>query len=581
MNKISKKDNKREGFKYEKGKGKGREERNYKRGVQFNDVSWYTKNPSITKSFANLPFNYLVGAVLPIPNNGVAGISLEALVSFGVDWLPATMNSKKIDGKIADQQSILDQVATIIYTSMRRSNAGATNDIEYVDPVISNLLASIDILVNSVSMRRVFKIANGFSWKNRSYPRKIFTEHLGLDYDDFVKRQAEYRGRFNTLVALARTIKTLSNFPFVNAICAEFENIFKDSDTDTGRESLLIPVKYWHHIYDPVGTVDNPGGSVRIMKFSDISGMSAGTAALCTAVGTAPRKFEVDLMILEKQISVLINDGDFNLIQADLEKAFGEQSSYMVIDAVPDSEEPMKPIYSGEFMSMFHNGNFIPLPALQTTTNLPGHNITCTAQANTYVNTVGQWHAEDGGEIKMLNLFRISYYGNASRGDEIFGSDAVPLDSEADVPTDSDIVVMTRYKNHFIKGDIDDVDTTYPLSELPSGRSWNTYIPACTSNFVIFGGRVTRYIYYSSGLVEDKTTSWANSSLNTNAKLWQVKHRPIFKVLTSDPGSSLMNPIYEYQTDLNNIRLLSPTELLAIQQSCFLSLWDLPSRTSI
>jgi hypothetical protein len=206
---------------------------------------------------------------------------LGAVTSFMVDCLlsdedtgylaPAVIEEETVPTNLS--RNILNQVATIIYTTMRRSNAGATNDIEPVDVITSNLLASIDINANAVSMRRVFRIANTFNWKNRLLPRILFN-HLGIDYDDFIANQAAYRGRFNTLVALARTIKTLTGFPFINAYIAEFENVFKDAETDTGREQLWLPVKGVHHIYNPVGTEDHPGGSVRVLRQSDLVGRS-------------------------------------------------------------------------------------------------------------------------------------------------------------------------------------------------------------------------------------------------------------------------------------------------------------------
>lgn len=556
----------------------------------FNDVSFYTKNSNITDAVCKLPFNYIVGSVLPLAGRS-ASVALNAIVSFSVDYVAAVSNSIKSvisqQDMVDNSSSVLDQVATIIYTQMRRSNSGSTNDIEYCDPIISNLLASIDILVNAVSMRRTFKIANSFSWKNRLIPRYIFQDHLGLDYDDFIYNQAAYRAKFNTLVALARTIKTLQGFPFINAMIAEYENIFKDSDTDTGRESYIIPVKYFHHIYDPVGTVDNKGGCVRLLKYGDLApsiGANYKNKILVTKAisPSALRKFSVDLNILETQINKLINDGDFNLLQADIEKAFGEQSGYIVIDAVPSEPETIAPTYSGEFNTMFHNGIFYPLPSLSKAANEKVLNASYLSFDNAYVNTIGQWHREDLGEIKMFNLVQLGYTSATSLSPKFQTSNWTPLDTDMDVPDVNEVILMTRYKTILEVGDVSSFDSEYAYPSAPSGQENIVYIPKVASNFICFGGNISYVTYDNSKAFNSKVYhNWSNAvtskglnTLSLHEYLFQLKRRPIFAFTANDGSTVFFN-------DLNNLRFISDSELQAIHHACFLSLWDLPSKTNI
>lgn len=575
-----------------KKKGKGRRfprgERSPRSGVMFNDMSYYMKNPGIMDAFAKLPFNYIMGNSLFSPQtSNLDSIAVRALTSFIVDYC-YTNGSTIFKGN--QETDVLNQLSTIIYTAMRRANSGATNNIEPEDVLTSNLLASIDILANSVSMRRVFKLANTFSWKNRMKPR-VFFSHLGIDYDDFIANQAAYRGRFNTLVAQARTIKTLAGFPFLNAYLAEFENVFKDADTDNGRETLILPIKGFHHIYDPIGTETHPGGCVRLMEFKDLTDEFGRDELICTwgafdhlssgvETNLGLRKFSVDLNILSAQINALITDSDFNLIQADIEKAFGEQSGYMVIDAVPENET-IEPIYSGEFAAMFSNGIFQPLPNYEreSSSSSEYYNTIRVAKGD-YFNDIYQVSVDtvSGTELRVALGYRS---GISDEAIKMANAGLMYLNSESDNPSVEDIVAMTRYKSSFEKVDATKsshaFDPVYPSVSAP----YLEYQAKTTSNFIVFGAYTTMCrTDNSTGAVTLATFKWSNVeqvSLDNRRTLTQLKCRPMFLNKVS------VGPQYAYVPagDIDNIRAIAINDIIPIQNAAFLSLWDIPSKSSI
>jgi len=548
-------------------------------GKEYNDTSYYMKNPTITDAFAKLPFNYIVGN--PLAGLGASSIFVPAIFSYNVDWVASTQCSTKVSNNTASntKKNLIDLVATIVYTKMRRANAGATNNIEHVDVIISNLMASIDILCNVHFIHRLFRVANTFSWKNRSIPADIFSDHWNIDYQDFIANQANYRGRFDTLVALAQTIRTLSNFPFIDAAKAQFSEIFKDTNTDTGREQLIVSAKPFHHIYDATGNETIPGGMVRLMRTGDVKGWRDVTTTPSHIIYTGTtmnsdsfaRPYTVSnwLDILEAQIYALINDSDFNLIQADIEKAFGEQSGYIVIDPVREVE-PLVPVYSGEFMTTFHNANVYRLPAtyfLNATTDKRFKFF----RQGTFVNTVFQVHNDDG-TVEAAQDFGYWCDDAATQAvDPVRGL----LDLESDSPSVEEIVISTRFKS-FLDNQV--------KSNLPSGwierHGLDPVVPATAvlfygvamSNFMIWGGNITEYNTTAVGAIKTTRMGWSNVTAYGDQfpnSLIAVEQHPI----AMENGRIL--------SELNNIRYLSVSEALPIQEACFLSLWSLPEHTNI
>jgi len=552
------------------------------KGTPFNDISYYTKNKTITEAFTNLPFSWIVGN--PIINLAKdLTIKVPAIVSYMVDWvanLSPSLSGLTTEGDT--ESDVLDQVATIIYAEMRRSNSGSTNGIEHVDVLISNLIASIDICVNIHYLHRMFKIANTFSWRNRLIPNYIFKHHFNLDYDDFIANQANYRGELDTVVAMARTIRTLADYPFINAIMDEFDNIFKDSDTDNGREQLILSVKPLHHIYDATGTEDAPGGMVRLMTMKDIGATEPTTQnrILWTGVPSsssklpAPKltKFSLYIKILKAQINALITDTDFNLIQADIEKAFGDQSGYIVVDPVTEVQT-ITPIYSGEFNTMFKNGKF-HFPAYQSdeqdewgyrNASHTGVGVAASLDAQTIINTVYQLHDADGStRLKYLMAWARAFEDLPTNNNLRLNL----LNLEADKPSTDEIIIATRFKH---------VPQTYSGSGLvaagvPASFVKDTeayFVPKSCSNFICWGGNITVLTTTSTG-VEISVQSWCNTTFIIPSVLLGLENPPLF-----------LNEEGVVHDNINNIRGVSESELQPIQKACFLSLWNLPSKTNI
>lgn len=551
-------------------------------GKMFNDVSYYTKNPGILDAFGKMPFNFILGNSLFSQNN-TRPITIGGIFSFCVDYLLSSVNIGESTNS-NNVTSILDQVTTIVYTQMRRANAGATNDIEPLDVIISNLLASIDILANAVYCNRLFRIANSFAWKNRMIPRELFT-HMGIDYDDFIANQALYRGQYNTIVAQAKTIRTLAEFPFINAYMAEFSSIFKDEDTDTGREQIIFPMKGFHHIYDPVGTQDHPGGTIRYMDKRDITGIAddAGqtlyTGYYRTIDSESPvlMKFSVLLDIMRKQIEALITDADFNLIQADIEKAFGDQSGYIEVDSITESDV-IEPIYSGEFMSMFHNAIIHRSPAvwLQVNGTSDAENRQFLGK-NYYVNTIYQRSNQGVNESKVGYHFHvvdasvIAYDGNHSECNLI--------DTNINDPTPEDIVIMTRYKTNLLSVQQTDIPADFRFTAVGQNLPC---VPRAASNFITFANCFS--YTYETPVNRTVTIKRSFSFVNTQSytigtsdvlPYFNMNHYPILW------NASGTNGQITYLIQLNNVKWLSFNELEAVNLACFLSLWNLPAKTNI
>lgn len=551
---------------------------NYKGKACFNDISWYNKNQTITNAFAKLPFNQIVGIKIP----GLTGVklSMASIVSYLVDWV-ANLDSISTSTQYA--QTILDQVKTIIYTDMRRANSGSTNQIEPIDVMTSNLIAAIDILCNSAYISRFFRIANSFSWKNRLIPRELF-KHAGIDYDDFVANQANYRGRFDILVAYAKTIRVLAKYPFVYAAIAEFDRIFKDEDADTGREQIMMSVKAWHHIYDPVGTTTHPGGTIRLLTVQDAinagieqpTGSNVADTYVTIGDGTNVVKFSVLLNIFEHQIRMLIEDADFNLIQADLEKAFGDSSGYYETDLVREDVSPVTIEFNPEFRDMVHNGIFLKKPTITSGTK-GSYSV-----FGVYENKIYQLPG-GGGSGTRFGFENHIYYGDGAYetvcDDYIVGNGKYILgmiDSNQNEPGTDEVIITTRYKSCFRKV----LGTGVPVDTQRRGgtpATDNYYRTINSSNFIVFGHLITTIRQETDDSLSVFTQDWYNVSNSLTRGIYMLTNLNHYPMIL--PYDSVLGSVPMFQ--LNNVRWVKEEELNGINNSCFLSLWNLPDKTNI
>lgn len=384
--KFTKKDEevKKEGFKFLKGKKfKGKSFR----GEKSNDIKWHTKNAQTVADIMSYPFNVINGSgynVVPLNTNvDETRMSLPGagtVMTVCADWYLGMSKN--------NPNSTLNIAASNLYSFMRKHNSGSTN-YQSADLFTSVFAGTVDVLANIAYCTKLFGIVEKYSNRNRVIPRILFSG-MAIDYDDFCDKLANYRARFNTILAKATSLVMPKEYPIVDQIIALYGSIYVDTDTQTGREQIYNVVKPFHHIYKPVESAD--GGQVRLMSLHDIvptatvantkklymalvEGIGSNTMLADKYVGTAVPgsgytqrsdilyHFSLLLDIIETQINELITDDDYNTMAGDIMKAFDKYGSGSFWTFTPlDSRFEMEIKYSEEFNRQLHNATILPHP---------------------------------------------------------------------------------------------------------------------------------------------------------------------------------------------------------------------------
>lgn len=412
-------------------KGNGKRGKWYADGKQTNDKSWHLKNVQMLKDLFTIAFNKLAGFPVWLKSNlKEVPINIGYIRTFYVDWFA---------GLSKDFRSMLNTAATNIWEFIRSRNAGAVN-YGSSDIFINVIFGCLDIMATSVYLTLPFKIAKMFKVQNRLLPKKIF-EGMKIDYEDFNSNISIYRGRYNLLLAKASAIVVPKQFPLYDWVMSLFQYIYKDRDTDTGREQLYVHVKEAYHIYDP--TSRPTGGAIRLMNMKDLD-PSYPDGAIVFGPQSEPVKFSVLLDIWEAQINAIITDEDTNIIFGDLIKAYGSEGKFWNTTPLTE-EDSIQLTYSKEYLMQLHNAIIVPaqpdtLYTIHPTTKLRYGN-------KAYLNDVYQ---DTSGYLN--SQYWKSYEGDLAllteQGYRWFDDEMeYLLDSNETHPTPEEVCLMTRYHN--------------------------------------------------------------------------------------------------------------------------------------
>lgn len=356
-------------------------------GKNYNDFSWYDKNHQLVVDTANLPFNLQMSKVLDILEPNI-GKGIPMMMTLAHDWLIGAGDAVTTAGRM-------------LWADIRKHNSGATN-YQSSDP-IAIITAAADVFINIKWMSTFFGIVKYFNARNKRVPEVLFRS-AGIDYDDFVKNLADYRARFNKLLLQARVITIPKKYPWIDAAMALYSNLFKDEDSDTGREQLYLVNKAafyklategedGHYVVTPIEYRDLfPDDEFIGIRGSASSWAKAEKAyitgsAQATSTFHSLTKFSMFLDILKLQIDAIIQDEDANIIQGDMDKAFSNGSEYKTGQL--DESFEIKPIYSEEFGWYLHNATIYGSPSVG----------------------VGKWESTTQGEFRA---YAIGYIGQGA-----------------------------------------------------------------------------------------------------------------------------------------------------------------------
>lgn len=432
------------------------------KGKKTNDIKWHTKNATTVADIMSYPFNVLVGNGFHLFDAGlIKGHKAQSngypfLMSFDVDWYLGESSDTTPD-------SILNVAAANLYAFMRQHNSGSTN-YQRSDLFTSVFAGTIDILANIAYIDKLFDVVSKFSNRNRTLPQAIFAS-CGLDYRDFVDNLANYRAKFNTILAKATSLVMPKEYPIVDQLISIYKDIHIDFDSNTGREQVINIVKPIHHIYDPTG--DPRGGRVKTIKTSDllISGGQDDAVVYTSAVGypsggvypcdwvgsaTGGTSMDVLLYILDRQINALITDDDYNTMAGDIMKAFEKYGAGEFWTFQPkERDSEMEISYSEEFLKQLHNCTFLPVAANMGTASGNGKYNGPRIYVNKTVSYTNELTQDGNGNL--LTEFTMWSNHPSAQGAfmQSFYEEKSLIDSHEVNPSPEEVLLITRWINKY------------------------------------------------------------------------------------------------------------------------------------
>lgn len=566
------------------------------KGKDYNDVSWYTQNVQLVKDTASLPYNMVLNN--PFSNRTASGtMDMEGdrdnnhlpgfpyLMTIAHDWVLPNTEDISTAGKI-------------IWTDIRKVNSGATN-YQGMD-VISVLTAVADIFIGLTWASSFFGIANTFNGRSKDIPHAIFMS-ANLKYKDFIANMTNYRARLNTLLLRARSLKLPKRYPWIDSAMSLYGKLFKDQDTDTGREQLYWVNKLCFHIYrEGSKTVIPYQVHIDLVKGKDISESLGQTLSeqiaelpITTTYWNADSvnedqhsgaqefsdnydgvKFSVYLDIIEAQIDAIIRSESANIIMGDLMKAFGDSDVWTT--GTIDDSYVIEPVYSEEFGWLIHNATLWYVdnytmgagsgPFINQMIRTMSSGTTLAAQAPSYINDIAQLPGE--------NKFNIELY--------CYRMDAKPrwymeqiIDTDKLNPTAEDNVWYTRAIND-LWSSVEPPAGFGPIIStmfLCNPVIWNKEhmsLPERDNNLGIRGLVFTN-------MCNAQVDSFYKNYLLVVSKLSVFNWKPLLRCLCSrNPASSLPSPCII--GDVTNVISINYKTLKGINEMVSMSLLGIPSK---
>lgn len=322
----------------------------------YNDMSWYNKNPQLIKDTASIPFKDSVGNRLGISNNkfdvtvydGANPITTYDRVVAG-EYAPgiAILNFIPGIGHSVDGTSAANMAASNIYSYVRFANSGAKN---YDAPdLMQYLLAADSAYMMYEFVKRLIGLVNVYSAMNRYVPLKIF-EGLRADYKDIARHLPQLRAGLNNFVVKMNALYVPNTMDLFNRhqwMCA---NVYADSPTSRAQLYLFRPEGFY--LYDE--TVEQGQ-----LKFTELNGPRYGNPEKGYTLNT-----EGILTMLDDIVTSIIECETFKIMGGDILKAFGS-NNMRTIGPVEETYSVL-PVYTPEVLLQIENARFVgPLYEIQ------------------------------------------------------------------------------------------------------------------------------------------------------------------------------------------------------------------------
>lgn len=306
--------------------------------AKFNKVEYYVHNNLLLDQVSQLSFQHFLGAT-PIGTYNVPTIERIFMnPSPGVTYHRSVPTVEHV------QRSGINLAAMKLFTKLSMHSG---RNMQYApQDVATMLLALSQIFAMHSFTRRLFGAINISNYWNRMFPQAIVNA-MGIDYDDFVAHYADYRTRYNALLATVNKVPILFNCGYLEKSATQYDFMWTDDESPLSQIYLYLPESTW--IMDEASY---SGGT--ILK----------TVPVCPHSGT--RTF-ADLLVnvLRPMAFALQSSSTLNLVYADLLRLSKDDPTvkFTTLDPIIDGFAVM-PIHSYEALLHIHNMECIGVPSL-------------------------------------------------------------------------------------------------------------------------------------------------------------------------------------------------------------------------
>lgn len=376
-----------------------------------NDPKWYNQFPDQVRNFASFNFRAPVGSQVRLTDTA-AGAPLNA------DRYPGVMAlyfCPSAGSKEEGNASMLNLAATRLYQFTRFENNGSSKYDR--GDLMLYFLAMDSCYMFHAWMKRIYSEMHQFSNMNRYLPRALMRAER-VDYEDLEKKLPKFRGWINQYAEKLSVLPIPHSMSYMARHSWMANSLFVDTDTVKCQFYLYVP-QYFQRFAVADGTGTLPAGTPWLQLDDPTYGNNRLTLDDLINYGNS-------------LIDPLIDNEDFNLIGADVLKAFGS-NGVVVLDEIPD-DYTVLPMYSEEVLNQIENSTAIGHPACYGSLILPAQNngasVYWDGSTNKLIPNDEVWLPFDVSQTYQLNP--IPYQLNRI------------INFESDSITNDDIMVATR-----------------------------------------------------------------------------------------------------------------------------------------
>lgn len=288
-------------------------------GKKSNDVTWYSKNPTLVKSAGSIPFASVLGAKL-----GFAGQSVS-----NPSYVPGIMKitlTPSIGGNL--DGDAINQCAASMYSYLVHANS--RNYVYTQTDLMLIVLAGASVFAEIARAIRAYGIVKYYKEQNLYAPKAIL-KACGFEPNAFIRDLGRIWFDLNQLISQTSQIWIPNTMPLIQRWFWLNSNIFIDANDVKGQMYVLD----LDMAYNYKETFTEQGGAVVYYNHDDVE------------------TWDSWLTRVQKQIDDLVASEDRGIMFGDILNAYGKENIYALPPVPVDYR--IEPVYNPEVLSQIEN----------------------------------------------------------------------------------------------------------------------------------------------------------------------------------------------------------------------------------